>query len=142
MWVTVEADGSRPISRRAAHHHGIAGCERQVLADPHPPRRPNQCLPLHRCQLTQEQDLHLSPTSARATEACRDHSAVVDNQQVAGSQPVPQLAKRSVLECGRAGPGPLAIEEEEARGVPGLDGDLGNRRFRQGIVEVVHAQPG
>ena len=73
--------------------------------------------------------------SAGGVEAGGDYAAVVEDQQVAGTQEFGQIAKKIVL-VGAGG----TVEDEHAAGAANRWWGLGNQLFGEVEIEVGYAQ--
>ena len=85
-----------------------------------------------------EQDFHPRAVAfLLATHARRDDTRVVRHQNVARAEQCFQVGKLPVRDgCGGA------IQRKQSRGVPLLDGMLGNKFLRQGVVEIGRSHGG
>ena len=74
-------------------------------------------------------------SSAGGVEAGGNHAAVVEDQKVAGTQKIRQVAKKIVLEGSAS-----SVEDEHAAGAANLRWGLGYQLFGKVEIEVGYAQ--
>jgi hypothetical protein len=93
----------------------------------------NQCLPPATLGVTRFQQQHLDRTPGRALhgEPRRDHLRIVDDEEVAVTEQLHQIADVTVLR-GDTG----AAIDEQPGGVARLDRMLGDQLRRQRVIEV------
>ena len=136
-----------PHDARAAleplpHLDPVAAAEHERFTQPDSPRRADERLPsvgLVR-QRAQREDLGGTTVCPRCRQAARDDARVVDDKQVAGVKQFADLVEGAIDDCRLDRGRGRAIQDEEARGIPRLDRNLGDRLGGKVVGEVLDSQ--